>query len=32
MQIVIPMSGKGVRFQEAGYRDLKPLIKSMARR
>lgn len=26
MQIVIPMSGKGVRFQEAGYRDLKPLI------
>ena len=27
MQIVIPMSGAGQRFQRAGYRDIKPLIK-----
>lgn len=27
MQIVIPMSGSGSRFKEAGYRDPKPLIK-----
>ncbi|MCP3960827.1 MAG: NTP transferase domain-containing protein [bacterium] len=26
MQIVIPMSGRGARFQRAGYRDIKPLI------
>lgn len=27
MQIIIPMSGQGVRFKKAGYRELKPLIK-----
>jgi NDP-sugar pyrophosphorylase family protein len=25
-QIVIPMSGRGARFQAAGYRDIKPLV------
>lgn len=27
MQIIIPMSGEGVRFKQAGYKDIKPLIK-----
>jgi NDP-sugar pyrophosphorylase family protein len=27
MKIIIPMSGLGKRFQEAGYKDIKPLIK-----
>lgn len=27
MQIIIPMSGLGKRFQDAGYTDIKPLIK-----
>jgi len=27
MQIIIPMSGQGTRFKNAGYEDLKPLIK-----
>jgi len=27
MKIVIPMSGKGQRFLNAGYKDIKPLIK-----
>ncbi len=27
MKIVIPMSGLGKRFQDAGYKDIKPLIK-----
>jgi len=27
MQIIIPMSGIGKRFIEAGYKDPKPLIK-----
>ena len=27
MQIIIPMSGIGKRFQDAGYKDIKPLIK-----
>ena len=26
MQIIVPMSGTGSRFQRAGYRDIKPLI------
>ncbi len=26
MQIVVPMSGRGARFQRAGYRSIKPLI------
>ncbi|HEX3313892.1 MAG TPA: NTP transferase domain-containing protein, partial [Gemmataceae bacterium] len=26
MQIVIPMSGRGQRFKDAGYKDIKPLI------
>jgi NDP-sugar pyrophosphorylase family protein len=27
MQIIIPLSGLGKRFQDAGYKDIKPLIK-----
>ena len=27
MKVVIPMSGVGSRFKEAGYSDIKPLIK-----